>query len=186
MFDRFSDKAKMSLNRARIAAQELKHQYLGTEHMLFGLLGVGECQATRMLVASHVVPDALAQELRSLLKPDAFGSNGQLPFTPGAKRVLEMAMYAAQKAGHDYIGTEHLLVGIADSSSEPLKSLLAAHKLTAQVLYDAMVSLDARSEAVPPGGDAKRQVLRQAILIATEAKDLETVARLNALLGKLS
>ncbi|MDO8349249.1 MAG: Clp protease N-terminal domain-containing protein, partial [Planctomycetota bacterium] len=113
MFDRFTDRAKKCMSLARKAALAWSHEYIGTEHLLLGLLDEGTSVACNVLRSMQVD----AARLRALV--DARVNRGrhpvtmdQLPFTPRAKKVLELAMEEASAIGHSYIGTEHLLLGL--------------------------------------------------------------------------
>ena len=113
MFDRFTERARRTMSLARQEALRLHHDYIGTEHILVGLLdegtGVGAMALRNLKVAPEHVRAAVDRIVRE-------GTNritwGQLPFTPRAKRVLELSLEQAQELGHDYIGTEHLLLGL--------------------------------------------------------------------------
>ena len=113
MFDRFTDRARKVMGLSRQAAQDLGHDYIGTEHMLLGLI------QERTGVASDVLRnlDADLKKIRTeLLKLVSRGSTwvtmGQLPFTPRGRKVLELGYEEATALGHNYIGTEHLLLGL--------------------------------------------------------------------------
>jgi len=114
MFDRFTEQAKQSMNRARMASQRLGHEYLGTEHMLLGLLDVGDCSAAKVLRAANIDPIDLRGRIEKLVEKGIPGQKfGQLPFTPRARKALELSMEAADALRDTYIGTEHLLLGLA-------------------------------------------------------------------------
>ena len=113
MFDRFTDRAKKVMNLARQEAQRFNHEYLGTEHILLGLVQEGSGVAANVLKNLDVELRKIRVEVEKIVKN---GTNmvtmGQLPFTPRAKKVLELALEEAQNLGHNYIGTEHLLLGL--------------------------------------------------------------------------
>jgi ATP-dependent Clp protease ATP-binding subunit ClpC len=112
MFDRFTDNAKQSMNRARQESQRLGHDFLGTEHMLLGILTVDDSTAVRVLEAMNVDRVRLRTEVEKLVTLGAAKPLGQIPFTVGAKKVLELSMDEAGGLGHNYLGTEHLLLGL--------------------------------------------------------------------------
>ena len=113
MFDRFTDRAKKVMNLARQEAQRLNHEYLGTEHVLLGLVQEGSGVAANVLKNMGVDLTRIRAEVEKLVKSGpSMVTMGQLPFTPRAKKVLELSMEEAHNLGHNYIGTEHLLLGL--------------------------------------------------------------------------
>jgi len=113
MFDRFTDRAKKVMNLARQEAQRFNHEYLGTEHVLLGLVQEGSGVAANVLKNMGVDLNRIRAEVEKLVKSGpSMVTMGQLPFTPRAKKVLELSMEEAQNLGHNYIGTEHLLLGL--------------------------------------------------------------------------
>jgi ATP-dependent Clp protease ATP-binding subunit ClpC len=113
MFDRFTDRAKKVMNLARQEAQGLNHEYLGTEHILLGLVQEGNGVAANVLRQMSIDLTKIRSEVEKLVKSGpSMVQMGQLPFTPRAKKVLELSMEEASNLGHNYIGTEHLLLGL--------------------------------------------------------------------------
>ncbi|MBI3270977.1 MAG: ATP-dependent Clp protease ATP-binding subunit [Planctomycetes bacterium] len=113
MFDKFTDRARKVMSIARQEAQRFNHEYIGTEHILLGLVQEGSGIAAKVLKNLDVDLKKIRQEVEKLIPhgPPTV-TMGQLPFTPRAKRVLELAQEEANNLGHDYIGTEHLLLGL--------------------------------------------------------------------------
>ncbi|MBV9166875.1 MAG: hypothetical protein JO342_12070 [Solirubrobacterales bacterium] len=112
MFERFSERARQVLVSAREEAQALRHNYIGTEHLLLGLLGVEEGIAARVLASFDVTPERVRAQVVQIVGGGEEATGGQVPFTPRAKQVLELALREALSLGHNYIGTEHLLLGL--------------------------------------------------------------------------
>ena len=113
MFDRFTDRAKKVMNLARQEAQRFNHEYLGTEHILLGLVQEGSGVAANVLRNMQIDLAKIRTEVEKLVKTGpSMVTMGQLPFTPRAKKVLELSMEEAGNLGHNYIGTEHLLLGL--------------------------------------------------------------------------
>src|SRR5688572_25616445 len=113
MFDRFTDRAKKVMNLARQEAQRFNHEYLGTEHILLGLVQEGSGVAANVLRNMNIDLAKIRTEVEKLVKTGpSVVTMGQLPFTPRAKKVLELSMEEAGNLGHNYIGTEHLLLGL--------------------------------------------------------------------------
>jgi ATP-dependent Clp protease ATP-binding subunit ClpC len=133
MFDRFTDRARKVMTLARQEAERLNHDYIGTEHILLGLVKEGSGVAANVLEALDVDLEKVRMEVEKLVKPSPdVVTMGQLPFTPRAKKVLEFAMEEARALDHNYVGTEHLLLG-----------LLREHEgLAAQVLQNLSLKLD--------------------------------------------
>src|ERR1043165_5723068 len=113
MFDRFTDRAKKVMNLARQEAQRFNHEYLGTEHILLGLVQEGSGVAANVLKNMSIELPKIRGEVEKIVKTGpSMVTMGQLPFTPRAKKVLELSMEEAANLGHNYIGTEHLLLGL--------------------------------------------------------------------------
>ena len=113
MFDRFTDRAKKVMNLARQEAQRFNHEYLGTEHILLGLVQEGSGVAANVLKNMGIDLTKIRMEVEKIVKTGpSMVTMGQLPFTPRAKKVLELSMEEAGSLGHNYIGTEHLLLGL--------------------------------------------------------------------------
>jgi|ERR1051326_84850 ATP-dependent Clp protease ATP-binding subunit ClpC len=110
----FTDQVRYSLQAARNEAGQLHHEYIGTEHLLLGLLRPESGIAFAVLTSLDLDTDALRHGVMALLKPGAAGANlgPDLPYTSRAKKVLEEAMAEARALKHQYVGTEHLLLGL--------------------------------------------------------------------------
>ncbi len=115
MFDRFTERARKVMTLARQEAQKLNNDYIGTEHILLGLVQEGSGVAAQVLKNLDVDLRKVRAEVERLVEQGTSPVSGsQLPFTPRAKRVLELAMEEAQTLGHNYIGTEHLLLALLE------------------------------------------------------------------------
>ncbi|MAG54708.1 MAG: NDP-hexose 4-ketoreductase [Planctomycetes bacterium] len=113
MFDRFTDRARKVMGLARQEAQRLNHEYIGTEHVLLGLVQEGSGVAANVLKNLDIDLKKIRQEVEKIVKTGpSMVTMGQLPFTPRAKKVLELALEEASNLGHNYIGTEHILLGL--------------------------------------------------------------------------
>ena len=113
MFERFTEGARQAVVRAQAEAQVLRHNYIGTEHLLLGLLGDEEGVAGRVLADLGLDVEGVRTQVGRIVGRGREVAVGHVPFTPRAKKVLELALRDALSLGHDYIGTEHLLLGIA-------------------------------------------------------------------------
>ncbi len=111
MFERFTDRARRVLVLAQEEARMLEHDFIGTEHLLLGLLGEGDGVGAKVLTAFGVRIDAVRLGVEEIIGLGA-GASGSPPFTPRAKKVLELSLREALQLHHSYIGTEHILLGL--------------------------------------------------------------------------
>ena len=112
MFERFTDRSRRVIVLAQEEARELNHNYIGTEHILLGLCHEGGGVAVRVLEAQGVRLAAVRERVEEIVGRGQAGPSGHIPFTPRAKKVLELSLRESQELGHEYIGTEHLLLGL--------------------------------------------------------------------------
>ena len=112
MFERFTDRARRVIVLAQDEARNLKHKYLGTEHILLGLIREGEGVAAKALEALDISLDDVRVQVIDIIGEGNENPSGHIPFTPRAKKVLEYALREGLQLGHSYIGTEHLLLGL--------------------------------------------------------------------------
>ena len=112
MFDRFTDRARRVVVLAEEEARMLNHNYIGTEHILLGLVQEGEGVAAQALEALGIGLAAVRQQVGEIVGRGKEAPGGHIPFTPRAKKVLELSLREALQLGHDYIGTEHILLGL--------------------------------------------------------------------------
>jgi ATP-dependent Clp protease ATP-binding subunit ClpC len=140
MFDRFTDRARKVMGLARQEAQRFNHDYIGTEHILLGLVQEGSGVAASVLKNLDIDLKKIRHEVEKLVSSGTtMVTMGQLPFTPRAKKVLELSLEEASNLGHTYIGTEHLLLGLIRENEG----------IAAQVLRNLKVKLeDVRDEVL--------------------------------------
>jgi ATP-dependent Clp protease ATP-binding subunit ClpC len=112
MFERFTDRARRVVVLAQEEARMLNHNYIGTEHLLLGLIHEGEGVAARALESLGVSLEAVRAQVEEIIGQGQQTLSGHIPFTPRAKKVLELSLRESRQLGHDYIGTEHLLLGL--------------------------------------------------------------------------
>ena len=112
MFERFTDRARRVIVLAQEEARALQHNYIGTEHLLLGLIREGEGIAAKALTAKGVSLDDTRKQVEEMIGKGTAAPNGHIPFTPHAKQVLELSLREALQLGHSYIGTEHILLGL--------------------------------------------------------------------------
>jgi ATP-dependent Clp protease ATP-binding subunit ClpA len=112
MFERFTDRARRVVVLAQEEARMLNHNYIGTEHILLGLAHEGEGVAAKALEALDIQLEAVRQQVEEIIGKGQYAPSGHIPFTPRAKKVLELSLRESLQLGHDYIGTEHILLGL--------------------------------------------------------------------------
>ena len=112
MFERFTDRARRVVVLAQEEARMLNHTYIGTEHILLGLIHEGEGVAAKALESLGISLEAVRQQVEEIIGQGQQAPSGHIPFTPRAKKVLELSLREALQLGHNYIGTEHILLGL--------------------------------------------------------------------------
>jgi hypothetical protein len=112
VFERFTDKARRVVVLAQEEARILNHNYIGTEHILLGLLREGEGVGARALESLGVSLEAVRRQVEEIIGQGQSAPSGHIPFTPRAKKVLELGLRESKQLGHNYIGSEHILLGV--------------------------------------------------------------------------
>ncbi len=112
MFERFTDRARRVVVLAQEEARLLNHSYIGTEHILLGLIHEGEGVAAKALESLSISLEAVRNQVEEIIGQGGSSPSGHIPFTPRAKKVLELSLREALQLGHNYIGTEHILLGL--------------------------------------------------------------------------
>jgi ATP-dependent Clp protease ATP-binding subunit ClpA len=154
MFERFTDRARRVVVLAQDEARELGHGYIGTEHLLLGLSHEEAGVAAKALTTLGVSLDALRQQIVEVVGTGEGQPPGHIPFTPRAKKILELALREARQLGHSYIGTEHILLGIVREGEGVAAQVLQKQGLTLMIVRRAVVETLAgySSEAVEAAG----------------------------------
>src|SRR5919202_2446205 len=112
LFERFTDRARRVVVLAQEEARLLNHNYIGTEHILLGLIHEGEGVAAKALEQLGISLEAVRTQVEEIIGHGGSSPSGHIPFTPRAKKVLELSLREALQLGHNYIGTEHILLGL--------------------------------------------------------------------------
>ena len=181
MFERFTDRARRVVVLAQEEARMLDHNYIGTEHLLLGLIHEGEGVAAKALRALDVDLDTLRREVEALVGRGQQPQRGHIPFTPQAKKALELALRESVHLGHDYIGTEHLLLGLVREGEGP----------AAQVLEQRGIELNTvRQEVIRQlhghqgrEGRRRRMAWARSVVEGGEGATLEEISRQLRVLG---
>jgi len=142
LFQRFSDRARRVVVLAQEEARMLNHNYIGTEHLLLGLIQEGEGVAAKALESMSISLEAVRNQVEEIIGRGSSAPTGHIPFTPRAKKVLELSLREALQLGHNYIGTEHILLGL----------IREGEGVAAQVLTKLGADLD-RVRSGPGGRD---------------------------------
>lgn len=114
MFERFTDRARRVVVLAQEEARLLNHNYIGTEHILLGLIHEGEGVAAKALESLSISLEAVRSQVEDIIGQGGSSPSGHIPFTPRAKKVLELSLREALQLGHNYIGTEHILLALLE------------------------------------------------------------------------
>ena len=183
-FERFTDRARQTVNLAQEQARGLGHNYLGTEHLLLGLLAEGQGVAWRVLDELGISAATVRSEIEAIVGRGPDTPVGPIPFTPRSKKVLELAGREAKGLGHNYVGTEHLLLGLVREGEGVAAQVLARLGADrARVVQQVLQAL----RRLPPQTRQARQalILEQLAVVFDENQRLAAeVQRLQALLRR--
>ena len=160
MFERFTERARQVVVLAQDEARALKHNYIGTEHILLGLLREEEGLAARVLDSLDITVEEVRAQVARIVGQGDEVTTGQIPFTPRAKKVLELALREALSLGHNYIGTEHILLGLVRENEGVAARILLdfdadAEKIRNEIIR--MLSGPGRRRPAARGGQAPRR-----------------------------
>ena len=168
MFERFTERARQVVVLAQEEARALKHNYIGTEHILLGLLREEEGIAARVLESLRVTLEDVRAQVAEIIGQGDELAIGQIPFTPRAKKVLELSLREAISLGHNWIGTEHVLLGLVREREGVASRILLDLGVTADAVRDAVIRQLSgmgqrveRSEASLVASSARRRMPRR-------------------------
>jgi Clp amino terminal domain, pathogenicity island component len=140
-FERFTERARTAVSQSEREAHRLGHGFVGTEHILLGLLDVTDGLAARILDQVGISKAAVEENILSLIKPGSASEDGTLPFTPRAKAVLRHAAEEALRLSHNYVGTEHLLLGLLGEEESVAAKVLVELKASSGTIKDRTLEL---------------------------------------------
>jgi ATP-dependent Clp protease ATP-binding subunit ClpC len=185
MFEKFTDRARLAVVHAQEEAIQLNHNYIGTEHILLGLIREGDGVAAKALAALGISLEAARQEVEAIIGRGTEQPSAHIPFTPRSKKVLELAWGEAHELSHEHIGTGHILLGL----------IREGDGVAAQVLVRRGIDLDrARQQVIqllpgdlpPTAGSASREgEMTIAATETEEAKDDAEIGRLRREIERL-
>ncbi|HUL85079.1 MAG TPA: ATP-dependent Clp protease ATP-binding subunit [Actinomycetota bacterium] len=169
MFERFTDRARRVVVLAQEEARMLNHNYIGTEHILLGLIHEGEGVAAKALESLNISLEAVRQQVEEIIGQGQAAPTGHIPFTPRAKKVLELSLREALQLGHNYIGTEHILLGLIREgegvAAQVLQKLGADLNRVRQTVIQLLSGYTGgKGEQVSAGGGGESQGQGSAVL----------------------
>jgi ATP-dependent Clp protease ATP-binding subunit ClpC len=180
MFERFTDRARRVVVLAQEEARMLNHNYIGTEHILLGLIHEGEGVAAKALESLGISLEAVRSQVEEIIGQGQQAPSGHIPFTPRAKKVLELSLREALQLGHNYIGTEHILLGLIREGEGVAAQVLVKlgadlNRVRQQVIqllngYQSKEPAGAASEATPSTSLVLDQFGRNLTQAARESK----------------
>ena len=141
MFERFTERARRVIILAQEEAKRLNHSAVGTEHLLLGIIREGEGVASKVLESLNINPERVRAEIESAIGRGERTPYEEVPLTPRAKKVLELALDEARRLGHNYIGTEHLLLGLIREGEGVAARVLEAMGADLERVRSQVVSL---------------------------------------------
>lgn len=188
MFERFTDRARKVMALANQEAQRLNHEYIGTEHILLGLVKEGSGVGANVLRNLDVDLRKVRLEVEKLVKagPEMV-TMGKLPQTPRAKKVIEYAIEEARSLNHNYVGTEHLLLGLCREKEGLAAQILEEFGVTEQIVHDVYNLLGTKPKRTltpSPEAVSLRRLMEKAITEQDFEKALEYRNQLDALTRK--
>ena len=172
VFERFTDRARRSVVFAQEEARMLNHNYIGTEHILLGLLRVEDGLAAKALTSLGVSLEPARRQVEEIIGQGQGIIPGHIPFTPRAKKVLELSLREALQLGHNYIGTEHILLGLIREGEgvavQVLEALGAGRNPVRQTVVQLLSGYVAGSEGPGDEGEAEMAELTSDVASASE------------------
>jgi ATP-dependent Clp protease ATP-binding subunit ClpC len=173
MFERFTERARRVVVLAQEESQRLSHNYIGSEHLLLGLLAEQEGVAARALESLNVTLTAAREQVEEIIGPGQQAPHGHIPFTPRAKKILELALREALTMGSEVINTEHLLLGLIDEGDGVGAQILQRLGATAQAVREAVARLitaePEAAEVTGPGSEPRAVSVTRPVRLRVDA-----------------
>ncbi|MDD2282400.1 MAG: ATP-dependent Clp protease ATP-binding subunit [Eubacteriales bacterium] len=149
MFDNYTERAKMTIMKAQQLAMQMGHSIVGTEHLLLSLAAEEQGVAAKVLAQRGISAQALYAQVKEVMGANPHIADQAVPFSPRIKRVLELAAVEAREMGHNYVGTEHLLLGLLREGEGIAARLLQANNISLENVYTSL--MEAMGQAAPHG-----------------------------------
>ena len=183
MFERFTHRARNVVVLAQEEARRFNHDYIGTEHLLLGLIRADEGVASRVLRSLDITVEAAREQVESIVGYGEEGMGAQAPFTPRSKKVLELALRESMRLDHNYIGTEHLLLGLVREGqgvASRVLSNLGVEGDEVRVELARMLGGEAGQRlGAESGEDSPPEVVRNQVLFRGRVTSLQISARVD-------
>ncbi|HWB56149.1 MAG TPA: Clp protease N-terminal domain-containing protein, partial [Gaiellaceae bacterium] len=177
MFERFTERARQVVVLAQDEARALKHNYIGTEHILLGLLREEEGLAARVLESLDITVEEVRAQVARIVGQGDEVTTGQIPFTPRAKKVLELALREALSLGHNYIGTEHILLGLVRENEGVAARILLDFDADAEKIRNEIIRmLSGPGRRQQGGGSASGEKTKSSKLLDQFGRNLTKLA----------
>src|SRR5690554_4682715 len=181
MFERFTDRARRVVVLAQEEARMLNHNYIGTEHILLGLIHEGEGVAAKALESLGISLEAVRQQVEEIIGQGQQAPSGHIPFTPRAKKVLELSLREALQLGHSYIGTEHILLGLIREgegvAAQVLVKLGADLNRVRQQVIQLLSGYQGGKEAATSGAGPQGEAPSSSLVLDQFGRNLTQAAR---------
>jgi ATP-dependent Clp protease ATP-binding subunit ClpC len=177
LFERFTERARQVVVLAQDEARALKHNYIGTEHILLGLLREEEGLAARVLESLDITVEEVRAQVARIVGQGDEVTTGQIPFTPRAKKVLELALREALSLGHNYIGTEHILLGLVRENEGVAARILLDFDADAEKIRNEIIRmLSGPGRRQQGGGGATGEKTKSSKLLDQFGRNLTKLA----------
>ncbi len=177
MFERFTDRARRVVVLAQEEARMLNHNYIGTEHILLGLIHEGEGVAAKALESLGISLDAVRQQVEEIIGQGQQAPSGHIPFTPRAKKVLELSLREALQLGHNYIGTEHILLGLIREGEGVAAQVLVKLGADLNKVRQQVIQLLNGYQSKEPAGTASESAPSTSLVLDQFGRNLTQSAR---------
>src|SRR5579872_2306983 len=177
MFERFTDRARRVVVLAQEEARMLNHNYIGTEHILLGLIHEGEGVAAKALESLGISLEAVRQQVEEIIGQGQQAPSGHIPFTPRAKKVLELSLREALQLGHNYIGTEHILLGLIREGEGVAAQVLVKLGADLNKVRQQVIQLLNGYQSKEPAGTASEATPSTSLVLDQFGRNLTQAAR---------
>jgi ATP-dependent Clp protease ATP-binding subunit ClpC len=180
MFERFTDRARRVVVQAQEESRKLNHNYIGTEHLLLGILREGDGAAAEALASLEVALDPAREQVAEITGRGQQAPSGHIPFTPRAKKVLELSLREALSLEHQYIGPEHILLGLITEGHGVAVEVLRALGAEPEQVRARVI------EVLPVASDEPAEQVRPVRIVGTPAQLDEVLRRLDTIDSRLA